>query len=95
MAWRIAVLTYPIWGSFVALGLCFRLLPPGPLREAAFLPAVLLALATPLPVWTSARISVLGKVLLTCLLYIYAYVAFFIMRFGIACAVFKFSCGLG
>ena len=52
------------------------------------------ALATPAPVWAS-KIGVFGKVLLTLALYVYAYVAFFVMRFGIACEFFKFGYGFG
>ena len=95
MIWRVALLTYPIWGSFIALGIAYRLLDSSSARETVMLVAVLLALATPFPVWTSTRISALGKVLLTFVLCIYAYVAFFLVRFTIACAVFKFSCAMG
>ena len=95
MIWRTLFLTYPIWGTFAALGI-WSLFASGRGQAEGLLAFLLLPiLLTPAPVWFSPNIGMVAKILLTPVLYAYAYVAFLLLRFGIACAVFRFSCAMG
>lgn len=94
MIWRALVLTYPIWGSFIGFGL-WSLLPRGSTEgEYLLLMFILPSFLSPLPIWMSPSMGGGVKIFLTLALYALAYVTFLVMRFGIACAVFRFSCAM-
>ena len=96
MTWRILLLTYPVWGSFLGFGLWSHFFPLRSVGgERLLLAFVLPTLLVPLPVWLSQKMGLGTKLLSSLGLYAYAYVSFFIMRFGVACAVLGFSCAMG
>lgn len=89
------LLTYPVWGTFLAFGLWSRV-PPRTAESGLLLNALLLpVLLAPLPVWLSKPMGGISKVLMTIAIYAYAYVAFLVIRFAVACQVSGFSCTMG
>lgn len=94
-AWRVAVLTYPLWGFFAGFGLWSLARGGSAGAEGLVLLFALLAVLTPLPIWTSNTLGLGAKVLGSVAVWIYAFVAFVVMRFAIACEVFGFSCAMG
>ncbi len=95
MLWRTLFLTYPIWGSIFGFGL-WSLLPRHSAGSEALLGVVLLPiLAPPLPIWITERYGVVQKFFFTILLYMGAYISLIYVRFGVACALFHFSCAMG
>lgn len=95
--WRVLVLTYPIWGIFISLGLLSFLYGSPRSSNADWLAWMFLLpmLATPVPLWLSSKLGFVAKVLLTPVVYVYAFVAYIFMVFGIGCAVFRYSCAMG
>ena len=95
--WRVLVLTYPIWGIFIALGLASFLYgdPRSPNADVLAFVFLIPMLATPTPVWFSRNLGIVAKVLLTPVVYPYVFLAYIFMVFGIGCAIFGYSCALG
>ena len=95
--WRVLVLTYPIWGIFIATGLLSFLYGSPRSSNADLLGWIFLLpmLATPVPLWVSDNRGLVAKVILTPVLYVYAFVAYIFMVFGIGCQVFRYSCAMG
>ena len=95
--WRVLVLTYPIWGMFISAGLGTLLYgnARSPNAEWVVWTFLLPMLVIPMPLWLSSKFGFGAKVLLTPVLYFYAFMAYIFMTFGIACAVFRYSCAMG
>ena len=84
-------------GDLLALGLASFLYgnPRNPNADWLAWTFLLPMLAIPVPLWLSINLGFGAKVILTPVLYVYAFVTYIFMVFGIGCAVFRYSCAMG